>query len=351
MDARARWLRVGRMVLGASLLTAGFVAGCGDDDDAQVEPTPVPEAGPPIETGPGVDTGTPPIPTGSPGVLTAIAMGSNPFDATLSKDGKTVFFTGTDKTTGITGVFSVDITDPTKPGAQKLLSTGTALIAPFGIAVSADDTTLFVADPAAGTVDGVGVVFSLPASGGAPTAIAGTAGLSPRGLEVAGDQLYIVGRGGDGMAGLFKVGVAGGTMSTIAKGAPFDEPNSVAVTRDGTTQYVLDATGGSGRTAALIKVSGGAASVFVDSVKVGFPPGVSLTPDETTVLVSALDSSALTDAIFAIKVADKTITTSPLTAKISNFSSSAGLHCSRTQLKCVWADSTANGGTVFLLSN
>jgi DNA-binding beta-propeller fold protein YncE len=261
-----------------------------------------------------------------------------------------VYFTGTDSSTGSTGVFSVDITDPTHPATPRAVSTGSDLIAPFGIAASADGKTLFVADPAAGTVDGVGLVFSLSTSGGAPAAVSGTAGICPRGLEVAGDQLYVTGRGTDGRAGLFKVGVAGGALSTVASGVPFDEPDAVAVTRDGSTQYVLDASAGSGHSAAILKVTGGAASVFVDHVKVGFPPGIALTPDESMVLVSALDPSLLTDAVYAVGVSDMSMTTSSITASISKFNASAGLHCSRTQVTCVWADSLASGGTVFLLS-
>jgi len=366
---------VGAILMAAAVVSGGVGCGGGNDDNGGGNPsddtgTSAPDTGANPEDSSAPDTGANPEdssggdtsggdtsasdtsgpPSGMPGSLAAIATGLTPFDAALSGDGKTVYITGTDKSSGNTGVFSVDITDPAHPGAPKVVSADAAFVAPFGIAVSADDKTLFVADPAAGTVDGVGVVFQVSASGGAPSAVSGTAGLSPRGLEIAGDQLYITGRGADGKAGLFKIAAAGGSLTTLASGEPFDEPDSVAVTHDGTTQYVLDASAGTGHTAAIIKISGGTASVFVDHVKVGFPPGISLTPDEATLLVSALDSSNLNDAVYAVNVADKSMTPSAINSAISGFNASAGLHCSRTQIKCVWADSLANGGTVYLLS-
>ena len=244
----------------------------------------------------------------------------------------------------VPGLFQV----PAAGGAITTIASGTPLGAPLGISVSLDGTTLFVADP--GAASG-GAILSVPSAGGAPTALGGTAGYYPGGVVVAkvNDQesVYFTGRDPtSGAPGLFMTAEAGGGVTTVAEGAPFAEPGGVVVAKDGTA-YVADSLA-SGDLAAIVKVSGGAASLLVPRIGVGFPAGVTLTEDESTLLVSGLDPVTRTDLVYFADV--KTGELSRLTDPISAFHDSAGLHRAYGANVFAWADSRANtNGTVYVL--
>ena len=130
---------------------------------------------------------------------------------------------------------------------------------PSGITVSTDGQMLFISDPAVvlNGQDG-GAIFTLPAQGGDPTPLTGTGGYSPHGLVLQridnADQLYFTGVDpADGLPGLFRIPASGGSVTAVAKDAPFNDPQGVAVTRTGTA-YVVDSSAGDNRTAVVIEV-------------------------------------------------------------------------------------------------
>jgi sugar lactone lactonase YvrE len=278
-----------------------------------------------------------------------------PVDATPSPDGQDIYFIANSKVPDEdnlgfarqVAIYKVSATG----GPITKLHQGDPLIAPFGITISGDGKTLFIADSSAATSEdrSDGKVFTMSTGGGAPSALPGTEGLAPGGVEVAGDALYITGRK-DNKAGLFKAGLAGGNVTPVAVGEPFSDPGGVAVATNGDV-YVVD-TGSpmNGQPlASVVKVTAdGKTDVVASGLAVGHPAGIALTQEDATIYVSGFDSAKGTDVVFAVNAATREIGT--FTDSIENFAESAGLHRARNTNVFAWADGHANGsGTVFVL--
>lgn len=269
-----------------------------------------------------------------------------PFDAVPDSTGRTVYFTAVAPGEG-PAVFKASADGS---GLTKLAS-GAPLVSPFGITISEDDQTLLIADTGAETdTEEGGAVLTLSVNGGKPAALSGTAGTAPRGLEVQGDQLYYSGTSGKrpkAVPAVFKIAVVGGTPTALVSGLPLKDPSGIAVTRSGDV-YVLDTAAAATRHATVFVVKGGVATAFVPDVMVGYPGGIALSQDDTTLFVSALDDTTARDVVFVTNVATKE--TSTFTKSIGKFSESAGLHRARHASVFAWADSNANkSGTVFVL--
>ena len=268
-----------------------------------------------------------------------------PFDATPDPDGKFVYFTALTKD-GDPAVFKATAA---KGGAVTKLASGPPLASPVSIAISEDGKTLFIADTAADNAagdDDYGAVFALSTDGGPPSAVAGTEGTGPRAVEVADGQLWVTGTKA-GVPGLRKMPVGGGALSDVAVGAPFADPSGVTISSKGVA-YVAD-TGAT--SAALIKVENGTATVVTTNVPVGFPAGVALTKEETTVMISGFDPATGHDTVFAIDVGNPADTSNRFDDVINQFTESAGLHRAKGSNTFAWADSQAGGtGTVYVLT-
>lgn len=270
----------------------------------------------------------------------------SPFDATPSPDGKTVYYTALREESGerVPGIFKV----PASGGEIEVLASGEPLAAPLGISVSYDGATLYVADP--GAANG-GAIMTLPASGGAVSPLAGTEGYRPGGLVVAktDEQPALWFTGVDpstGARGVFTTALGGGGVTAVATGTPFAEPGGVAVSKEGRV-FVADALASDGLSA-LIEVTGGQATRFVESIGVGFPAGVTLTHDESTIIVSGLDPVSRTDVVYMVNAATREVTR--FTDTVSAFHEPAGLHRAHDTNVFAWADSRANDtGTVYVL--
>jgi sugar lactone lactonase YvrE len=286
------------------------------------------------------------------------AEASTPVDATPSPDGSSVYFIAFTSKVAEDGIRMERVPAIFKttsaPGgvAQKLFE-GAPLQSPFGITISDDGNTLFIADSSADGSEEAersdGRVFAMSSGGGSPTALAGTEGIAPAGVEASGASLYVTGRK-DGLPGLYKTGIGGGAVSPVAVGGVFQDPGGVTVTRDGIA-YVID-TGsatGSQSLASVIKVTpDGKTEVLLEGLSVGHPAGIALTLDESAVLVSGLDNAEATDRVYRVQLADKTVT--KLSSTIGEFYESAGLHRARNVELFAWADSHANQyGTVYVL--
>lgn len=265
---------------------------------------------------------------------TVIAAGGfeSPLDSVPSSDGSTFFFIAS-TTGGEPAVFSV----PVPPGAPTVLASGAPLATPLGIAVSSDDQTVYVADPAVG-------LLQLPATGGTPTVVSGTACLKPRGLGVAreagADQLYIATGPGacGGGAGLAKMAAAGGTVSFVAMGVPFAFPTGVAVAANGDV-YVSnpgqDASGAGG----IVEVTASGATEPFSGLDFGYPAGISLDLAGSLLLASCKDGGGH-DQVNAITLATAAMATFNTT--IGANTSGGGLHRAATKDVFSWADTTAH---------
>lgn len=265
-----------------------------------------------------------------------------PLDATPSPDGSRVYYTAVSHAGGepTPGVFAV----PAKGGAVETLALGEPLTAPVNISVSLDGSRLFVADPAAGAV------FTLAAEGGTPSPLAGTQGYVPSGLTIAkqGEEyLYFTGRALEtGVPGLFRIAAAGGVVEPIVMGAPLSEPAGVVLDSRGDA-YVVDA--GEGASARVVRVRAGRASVLVAGIGVGFPAGITVTRDDSTLLVSGLDPATRRDVVYFVDSASATV--ERLSKTVGAFAEPAGLHRAHDADVFAWADSEANTtGTVYVLT-
>lgn len=329
---RARTLMRTALILGAVAASVVGIAACSEEETSTKEGG-APTIGP-VANDPGVEM---------------------PVDATPSPDGKDVYFIASSKVADEDNIGSVRQAAIYKVsaagGAITKLFQGEPLVAPFGISISNDGQTLYIADTGAVTSEerAEGRVYTMGVGGGTPAPLGGTEGLVPGGIEVMGDSLYISGRK-DGKAGLFKTGFAGGMVSVVASGADFSDPSGVAIARDGVA-YVVD-TGSPTHGAALASVvkvmPDGKTEVVIDGLSVGHPAGIALSNDEKTIYVSGFDVGKGTDVVFTVDAASRAV--GEFTESIAEFSASAGLHRARNADIFAWADSHANGsGTVYVL--
>jgi hypothetical protein len=238
-------------------------------------------------------------------------------------------------------------------GAPTVLYSGDGMVNPFDIDASLDGNTLYVADPSAGAESG-GAILSLPIAGGEPTELA--AGYGPRSVTVARDgSMYFSGIDPmTGEPGVFHL--AGGAVTAVFTGAPFVDPSGIALMKDGgvlvadtrlfdvrtdTTTKTL------GSEAGVILVKDGAASIFATGFATGYPAGVALDVDETSLIVSA-QAPDRSDTVYLVDVARPQEPPVVIQDEFSKFQdSSAGLKRAHDDNTFIWASLSANGGTVY----
>ena len=271
---------------------------------------------------------------------------NTPFDATPDPEGLNIYFTALDPT-GKAGVFK----GPSKGGGPCApIHVGDPFVAPFNLAISTDSAKVYVADQGSEEANDAGLIFTLATVGGsAPEVLTGTEGMKPRGLDTlnsqTGDILYFTGKDkATGAVGVFTFG--DGKLNPVATGAPFVDPSGIAVTAQGIS-YVCDTIGTPAGKANIIMVDQqGMAKVYVSGLRVSYPCGVALTPNDQTLLVSGLDPLTETDAI--IKISLELNTVEYLTKDINIFTEAAGMHRAKSAKNFAWVDSKANNtGTVF----
>ncbi|MCC6557303.1 MAG: hypothetical protein IT372_30500 [Polyangiaceae bacterium] len=265
----------------------------------------------------------------------------------------TVFFTGL-VTSGQIGVFK---TAASGGGDVAPVAVGSPFVAPFGIATNMIGTKLFVADlGATGAAPGAdaGRIFEVDAASGAVAPVAGGDAVLPRGLEVYRDaqgaeQIVLSGVDpADGQPGVFTLPAAGGALTALAKGAPLADPSGVAIATTGEV-YVCDTVSKADRTATIFVIAEGVVNELVTGLHVGYPCGVALSRDDATAYVLARGAASGTDEVTVIDVATRAVTT--VTAGIDAFSEPAGLHRAKDLDVFAMVDSKAQGtGLVLLLT-
>jgi hypothetical protein len=276
-----------------------------------------------------------------------------PLDAAPTANGNTIYFVAT----GVAGpaVYSVAATG----GAPSVVATGAPLAKPTGVAVATDSSRIFVADQqaqqpgttssaAGGATAGRGAILTVAVSGPtstpgaaqAPTIVAGTQGLSPRGLDVVNqgdsDLIYFTGTDpANSLPGLFEVPALGGTVLTIAEGAPFMAPDSVVVTADGVA-YVSDQGPGPNQ-GKVFRVTGDTVIPVLSALDLGTPAGVTLIHSDATLLVSTMDPTTTADQVLFLDLpTGKTAAASKVIG--ANKASSGGLHRAHSANVLAWAD-------------
>lgn len=302
------------------------------------------------------ETGTASAPPGTAQVI--LAPGA--IDATPDPTGTKVYFTAiAPDSTGVpqAGIYELATAMPTTINTVFVnTAANEALTSPFGIVVSLDGATLFVADVGAETASGdLGAIFSVPAAGGTPTLVANTDGLQPRSLAIAGTSLYFTGTEANGTPAVFSMPIAGGSPTVVLAGAAgVDDYSGIAAAPSGNL-YVVDTTSSGSRSAQVIEIASGAtaATVLTGYVSVGYPAGIGVAQDESFVLVSGNKASDGSDVLWSVPTTAGTVT--PITTfgstSVAAFTEAAGLHHITGPIDVyAWVDSLANGGSIFVLS-
>jgi hypothetical protein len=96
----------------------------------------------------------------------------------------------------------------------------------------------------------------------------------------------------------------------------------------------------------IVSIKGGTVTPIATGVRAGFPCGVALNADESSLLVSALDPIKRTDTVIIVDLANNGL--SYFSDGIDTYLESAGLHRAKQGGNTfAWADSQADGGKVF----
>ena len=356
-DARFRdWHRAGPKVVTMTAVIAGLMApGCGDGNPSASGGSGGTTTS---STSSGGTGGTGGMTGGTGGMTGGSTGGFNPavteitkakaLDSTPDSTGDVIYFTASSDEGP--GVFSV----PGNGGAATKVFAGDPFAAPLGISISNDDKTLLVADPGAESdpddpKTALGAIWSLPVGGAAPTALNGSSGTMPRGLDIGDDSgeetIFFTGVDtADGEPGVFKMPVGGGTPKAVAKGAPFVDPSGIAVGK--TKTFVTDTIASANKLGSVLLVEGGTATVYLPEIGVGYPTGVALSSDEKTLYLSGIDPETGIDVILIVDVATKMVT--PYSMGIEKNRDAGGLHRARKSDVFSWSDLTAGGtGAVY----
>lgn len=278
-----------------------------------------------------------------------------PMDATPDPDGNQIYFTAMSSQGA--ALFRVAATG----GDVVTLTVGTPLVAPVGLVVSTDGQRLYLADPSAVVAStqkdvaktpltNTGALFTLPSSGGSPTIIAGTEETAPRGLTLINennvDMIYFTGVApADGQPAVMKIPASGGPLTVVEKGGQLVAPVGIAVSKTGAL-YIADQAASGGELGAVFRINphthGGRSShaeLLADRVRMGNPAGITLTFDESLLLVSTLETNARTSQVLVINT---TTRDQGIVNKIVGVNTaSGGLHRAHNNNRLVWCGVTA----------
>jgi DNA-binding beta-propeller fold protein YncE len=218
---------------------------------------------------PDPDTGdTAPDPTGA--TMSALLDENGIVDVTDVAAGAALVYATAFTPTGDALVIALD------PVASTLatLHAGAPLVQPTGLALSIDESTLYLAD-----LDGE--ILSLPTTGGAPVPVGATSLVLPTdvALDTDGSTLVVPAFDAAGLPCIFDVTAS--STNSRACGAPMREPLAVAVSPIDGSVAIVDAMAGPGESPALLVVPpGGDGATMVAPIRgVSFPAGIAALGD------------------------------------------------------------------------
>src|SRR5262249_9106696 len=276
-------------------------------------------------------------------IATVVTGGTSfrlPFDAALSPDGRTAYFTAlVDEGAAL---FKV-------PAAGGMPTKLADLVAPGSVDVIGDGRTVVVADPGVESSTGaLGAIVAVSSSGGIPAVLTATEGTLPRGVAVSGNRIVYTGTDpADGAPGVFETS-AGGGLTTLLKAGLVD-PSGVAIAPDGDV-YVLDAEADGVITRRLLKVNMGTGTAMVTGLRAGFPAGLAAVENGLAFLVAPTDPTTGKAQLERFAVAG-TRAGDPVGTTIGAFDEPAGLHRAAQSDSYAYVDSGASGsGTVFVIN-
>jgi hypothetical protein len=272
--------------------------------------------------------------------------------STPSPDGTTIYYTGyavpdVDGGDGeeVGTVFAVDEAG----GEPRVVSVGYSVVT--DLVTSLDGLQLFISDLGAELGELSGAIVTVPAAGGNPAFVPGTAGYEARGLalvaEGESEVLYFSGRDpATGASGVFKIGTAGGDVTTVAAGEDFADPSGLVVTEGGDV-YVADnvAAGRSG----VLRIRGEAVERLEVPYALGYPAGLALSADGTTLFISAQNNTTRNATFVTYSVADGLVEERSNETIAANLEA-GGLHRGHATTRMSWCGSGGDGlGAVYLL--
>jgi DNA-binding beta-propeller fold protein YncE len=314
--------------LGLACLLGGILIACGGAPSATT--TAIPAAGQPELPllNEAIDTVT----------RVADARGWTPFDSVLSPDAQVVYFTAN----GTSGpaVYKVAASG----GAVTTVASGAPFSAPWGLSISTDGQSLYVADLGGENTGDGNAVFALPVSGGTPVRMEMTVGTRPNVPEVVSEQgvdmLYYSGFDpSDQQPAIFKLNPAQSEAATVVfKGAPLAWPSGIAVTKAGVV-YVMDLAASGNDLGAVYRVQNGKAETLVDQIRTsGRIAGAALTLDESILLVSNLHKEQGTAQVLAVTLSTGAV--SVINKGIATNTGAGGVHRAHRVNRFSWADIT-----------
>lgn len=298
------------------------------------------------------------VTTIEPAAVGSAATFHAPMDATPDPDGNQIYFTAMSSKGA--GVFR----SPATGGTVVTLTVGAPLVAPVGLVTSTDGQQLYVADTNAVLANSqtiaskvaltnTGAIFILSSSGGTPTPVVGTAHTAPRGLTLVKennvDMIYFTGAApDDGQPAIMKIPASGGTLTIFEKGGELVAPTGIAVSKTGFV-YVADQAAAGAELGILFRFKphehNGRSShreILADRVRMGSPAGITLTFDESLVLVSTLETNARTSQVLVV---DTVTGAQGIVNKIVGVNTaSGGLHRAHNSNVMSWCGVTAGTG-------
>ena len=293
------------------------------------------------------DENPPPPPPQGDGTVKSVATAVNggttfrlPFDAALSPDGKTAYFTAlVDEGAAL---FKV----PTAGGMVTLLAD---LVSPGSLDVTSDGQTVVVADPGVESGAGaLGAMLTVSASGGSPSVLTGTVGTLPGAWP--------------------SPVVASSSPGPIPPTAPraCSRPPPAAVSPPSSSpesssrrewRLVRPARCTSSTPRAMAparstssRIVSGTATELVKGLRVGFPAGLAVAQNGANFLVASTDPATGKARLERFAVSGMRAG-NPFTDTVGSFDNPAGLHRASRSDTYAYVDSEASGaGTVFVVN-
>jgi DNA-binding beta-propeller fold protein YncE len=139
-------------------------------------------------------------------------------------------------------------------------------------------------------------------------------------------------------------------VESLFTGAPLVDPSGIVVLKDGAVLVAdtrLFESTPINSEAGIVRIKDGEASLFASGFATGYPAGIAVTTDESTLIVSG-EAPDRSDAVYLFNVEDPSAGATVVRAEFSvEQSSSAGLKARRGENTFVWASGSFNGGTVY----